>query len=355
MSDYLGVPEPVSVYEPPPPNWDLAVDAQVESPISSIAASDASFASPFGEGPGDGLLPLLPPASEAFSIPARSREASFTPSTSGGASFARSPSGEGSSIRSPASGDPTIPSRIREEQDGVAETTAQTPPPDGAPFRPSRTGEASSITVPTGTGHRERARDVRAEPPIVGREVETVAGPPPGALHPAAATEPPPRQPAQPLHPIAGPRVVQAGSARAPSPSLAEGIQQRMDPPPKAIPSSPRTVAAPFTTLPLLREETTEPPSLRVAPSLALPQPGLGRRDTRPPMLPLPRGGASVAAATGRDTRPDEQPIIEISIDEINIRAAPPPPPAAPRRERLVRPPMSLDDYLRRRAAGGSR
>ena len=51
-----------------------------------------------------------------------------SPSTSGGASFARSPSGEGSSIRSPASGDSTIPSRIREEQDGVAETTARTPP-----------------------------------------------------------------------------------------------------------------------------------------------------------------------------------------------------------------------------------
>ena len=348
MSDYLGMlaarylnqggsirPEPVSRYEPPPPNWDLAVDAQVESPISSIPASDASFASSSGEGLGEGLLPLLPPASEAPSIPARSREASFTPSTSGGASLARSPSGEGSSIRSPASGDSTIPSRIRGVQVGVAETTAQTPPVDGAPLRPSPTGEASSITVPTGTGHRERARDVRGEPPIVKREVETVAGPPPGALHP-----------------IAAPRVVQAGSARAPSPTLAERIQQRMEPPPKAIPSSPRTVAAGFTTLPSIREETTEPPSLRVAPSLALPQPGLGRRETGAPTLPSPRGGATVAAATGRDTRPDEQPIVEISIDEINIRAAPPPPaPATPRRERLRHPPMSLDDYLRRRSA----
>jgi len=50
----------------------------------------------------------------------------------------------------------------------------------------------------------------------------------------------------------------------------------------------------------------------------------------------------------------DTQPIVEISIDEINIRAAPPPPPpAAPRRERLMRPPISLDDYLRRRAGSG--
>jgi len=349
MSDYLGMlaarylnqggsirPEPVSRYEPPPPNWDLAVDAQGESPISSIAASDASFASPSGEGLGEGLLPLLPPASEAPSIPARSREASFTPSTSRGASLARSPSGEGSSIRSPASGDSTIPSRIRGVQVGVAETTAQTPPVDGAPLRPSPTGEASSIIVPTGTGHREHGRDVRAEPPIVGREVETVAGTPPP----------------QPLHPIAAPRVVHAGSARAPSRSLAEGIQQRMEPPPKAIPSSPRTVAAPWASLPLIREETTEPPSLRVVPTLALPQPGLGHKDTHAPTLPSPRSGATVAAATGRDTRPDEQPIIEISIDEINIRAAPPPPaPATPRRERLRHPPMSLDDYLRRRSA----
>jgi hypothetical protein len=64
--------------------------------------------------------------------------------------------------------------------------------------------------------------------------------------------------------------------------------------------------------------------------------------------------GGRVAAAKGRETNSDEQTIVEISIDEINIRAAPPPPPpAVPRHERLIRPPMSLDDYLRRRAGSG--
>jgi hypothetical protein len=48
-------------------------------------------------------------------------------------------------------------------------------------------------------------------------------------------------------------------------------------------------------------------------------------------------------------------PIVEISIGEIEVRAAPPPAPVPVRGPERppFRPPMSLEEYLRRRAAGG--
>jgi hypothetical protein len=75
-------------------------------------------------------------------------------------------------------------------------------------------------------------------------------------------------------------------------------------------------------------------------------------------MEPSPRPFLDSAEALPErrgEAKPDVQPIVEITIDEISIRANPPPPPAAPRRERLVHPPMSLKDYLRRRSGSVSR
>lgn len=98
----------------------------------------------------------------------------------------------------------------------------------------------------------------------------------------------------------------------------------------------------------LRRIEPSLQPSVEASPIAQL---GERRIETRLPLL-APTG---TLPERGRDIKSDAQPIVEISIDEISIRATPPPPPATPRRERLVHPPMSLEDYLRRRSGSGSR
>jgi hypothetical protein len=64
---------------------------------------------------------------------------------------------------------------------------------------------------------------------------------------------------------------------------------------------------------------------------------------------------AMVREQTRRE--PEAERIVEISIGEIDVRSTPPPPQphAAPHRDRTVRPPMSLDDYLRRRSGSSGR
>jgi hypothetical protein len=78
-----------------------------------------------------------------------------------------------------------------------------------------------------------------------------------------------------------------------------------------------------------------------VAPTLTLPQRGVEREA-------LPK--------RAKDMESDVPSVVEISIDQIDIRAVPPPPPPTMARpDRLVRPPMSLEDYLRRRSGSGRR
>jgi hypothetical protein len=383
MSDYLGMlaarylnqgssirPEPVSIYQPPSPDWQLTVDS---SPSEEV---------PFEGADAGGALPLVPSAADVVSsIPSPAGAASFTPSTSEGASFARSPSGEGTSIPSRSDGPSLRPSPARGGGQGGGsakreiETTAQ-PAASDAPMPPSRTGEASPLTAPSGSEPGGRARDVRAEPSIVERVVETVrdhtvlkrevvtiGDAAVQRVHGGAASQVPRREPVQPPHPTAAPRGEQP-STQEPSATVYARPERRTEPPTNAtIPSasSAAASAAPSAPLfaqprtpPLIREGTTERPPLRVAPSLSLPQIAPGRTQTSAPTLPSLRGAREVAASRGGDIYANSQPIVEISIDEINIRAAPPPPlPAAPRRDRLVRPPMSLDDYLRRRAGSG--
>src|SRR6266513_4008833 len=137
MSDYLGRlvarylsqnasirPEPVSVYEPPPPDWELAADAEVESPCLSHSEADSSISRPsrVDQDGGALTLPPSPPSSEAFAITKSGGGSSITPSTPRGAFFARSPSGEDSSISSLSRGDFKTPSPVREEQGGDVET-----------------------------------------------------------------------------------------------------------------------------------------------------------------------------------------------------------------------------------------
>ncbi len=86
-------------------------------------------------------------------------------------------------------------------------------------------------------------------------------------------------------------------------------------------------------------------PPLESRPALE-PRPAL--EDT-PPLVRPP-------ASFGRGRQSSEgPPIVEISIGEIEVRPAPAPPPARVHASERApfRPPMSLEEYLRRRAAGG--
>jgi hypothetical protein len=79
----------------------------------------------------------------------------------------------------------------------------------------------------------------------------------------------------------------------------------------------------------------------RLVDSMTLPQPGVERQ---------------ALLKRGKEIESELPSVVEISIDRIDIRAVPPPPPPTmPRQDRLVRPPMSLEDYLRRRSGSGRR
>ena len=361
MSDYLGMlasrylgqggsirPEPVAMYQAPSPDWDLVVDA---SPADEAAVDG-------GEGE-----PRLPSTPAPPVSPSRS-DTSFASSTSGGASFARSPSGE---------------------EHAEVESITRPPSAHVGGARPPLLAGRPVADAPIDASAR------RPSTPLVdGRTDERVASVPALAIQRPLTTLPR-RQTGS--SPSSDPHVEQERSAIAPSPIAPprgdrrvdvgpRGAERRMHVPPMGAerrvdvaPNDPEPFApspsavAPHQAIPPMREESTEPPPLRFARSFALPQiarewirprlepavrPLEGRRETPAPALPRIKGQRETAPSKIRDVDPDVQPIVEISIDEINIRAAPAQPPAPPRRDRLVRPPMSLDDYLRRRA-GASR
>lgn len=62
---------------------------------------------------------------------------------------------------------------------------------------------------------------------------------------------------------------------------------------------------------------------------------------------------ARVSAEAASDEAVEAAPVINVTIGRVEVRATHA--PAAPRRQDVSAPPMSLDDYLRRRAGGGSR
>lgn len=62
---------------------------------------------------------------------------------------------------------------------------------------------------------------------------------------------------------------------------------------------------------------------------------------------------AKVSAEVAMSEAVEAAPVINVTIGRVEVRAAQA--PAAPRQQSRSAPPMSLDDYLRRRAGGGSR
>jgi hypothetical protein len=395
MSDYLGMlaarylnqagsirPEPVSMYQPPSAEWQLAVDSSPGdevpfdepglpiSPARRIAIDDGEgrpqFPSPTGGRPGGGALADAEP-SPAQASP---REPDVVAQPTGADDVGLPPASGRGALPGPGAW-PSPPQGSSRDRDVVAQASqaetvsvtetvsvrlAAAPPPPlpVRPVFPSPIGEASSIPSPSG--------GVSSVPFPAGggqgggeREVETSTPQPPEAVRSLVVERS--AGPEQPVHPSPGPRVEREAPARGPSPTLAENHEHSQLPQPSIVFSEtaqagsepPVAALAPARMTPGIAHATIEPLPQRVAPSLAL-------SHTRAPSLPSRRGGGESVTAGSREIKPDPQPIVEISIDEISIRAAPPPPaPATPRRERLVHPPMSLEDYLRRRSAGVSR
>lgn len=74
-----------------------------------------------------------------------------------------------------------------------------------------------------------------------------------------------------------------------------------------------------------------------------------------PPMRPVTRAlPLSDAAVAGRATPAREEgPVIQVTIDRLDVRAPAPPANASERRRPSPQPAVSLSDYLREGARGG--
>jgi hypothetical protein len=406
MSDYLGMlaarylnqagsirPEPVSVYQPPPPAWQLAVDSSPSDeipfdepglpilPARPIAIDDGGgrplaiddgegrplFPSPSGGEQGGGALDVgaAPPIIGRAAVPTPGVEPGpGKPSPREPEVVAQPPGAKTVSVELAATAQPPSPDKLA----SPSLTEASSP----SPF-----AEAFPIASSSGGGHDGGEPDVETsgqQPAAQARQVRAswiTSGGEQGASAPDIRTAPPiaverSPGPGQPVHPTPSPRVERS----APAPELASS---RPDPPPEGgrridglEPEVP--ALAPSDTPPPQEPGKTETPTPPVANStrslkglrrterslrpfvhsLPLPLHEEQRIDARLPQLAPPE----TFGPRGRETKSDMQPIVEISIDEISIRAAPPPARATPRRQRLLHPPMSLEDYLRRRSAG---
>jgi len=440
MSDYLGMlaarylnqagsirPEPVSVYQPPSPDWQLAVDSSRSddvavdepglpiSPAQPIAIDNGEgwpiaiddgedrrlSPTPSGGGPGAAALDVRaePPMTGRAQMPARDAQPSPAQPSPREPDVVAQPTSADDVDLAPAAGrgavpapgaPPSPPQPSTRDRDVVQQATdaetvsiklagAPPPPSPGSPGIPSPSGEASSIPSTSEGGQVGTAPNSRTEPSIAEREIETFTQQPPEAVRSLAVERSP--GPGQPVHPSPAPRVERAADRRATSPTPTENKEPGRLPLPSVVfsdtaqaRSESRVAALAPSTVPTgIAHWTIEPFLPRVAPSSAHSQIGQGRIEPslRPfvQSLPLPRPAerridarlpqfapTETLGPTGRQIKPDTQPIVEITIDEISIRAAlPQPAPATPRRERLVHPPMSLEDYLRRRSGSVSR
>jgi len=349
MSDYLGMlatrylnqggsirPEPVSVYQPPPPDWQLAVD---EGPGDEVAF----------EGPeGAPHVQAEPPAIRLEDEPAPGAQPSPPQPSIRGRDVIAQPPGTDMSSAVPSGQQP--PEAIHVPP--IPKVEPEAPARDVVPRHPDPPPQAGRETDGPATLARASVAPGRGRAPQAGRETDA----------PATFA----RAPVVPYHDPAPPagREERAAARAAATPNPDAPPQRWSENHPPRPDPRPQGERVNDGLLPETREETTERLPLRVAPSLTIPQMEPGRTAPlepaaiEPPLKPVlasPPGRGEIERPRMRTTHPPggrESDIVEISIDEISIRAAPPPPPATPRRDRLVRPPVSLDEYLRRRSAG---
>jgi hypothetical protein len=197
---------------------------------------------------------------------------------------------------------------------------------------PERQGERPDLSP----GVRERSAEGRPEPRQI-RERRAAEPAPPSPAEEAAA---PPRD----NPPLAASRPAAAAHETAtfrlpgqPAPSRADLAAGPM-----------RELAPSAALLPRLRP-AENPAAEKRRPS---PDAGEGHGREIPPALPAPTAVAALpaAAAPAPRRRPEDaaagEPVIEVKIGRLEVKAAPPPaPPAAPRRPGASR--LSLRDYLR--------
>lgn len=195
----------------------------------------------------------------------------------------------------------------------------------------------SSVSVEAPSAAMSEARIVQpSEPGITARLAE---GTPEEASMEAPAQTPVARL-ANPADSLDTPpsRVVAPGQATR---------EMSSEPPPSEAPRVARVMAA---DLEHLGPDPSTHPSM-VGPASQ----DLRALEPRPALEDMPPlAGPSASFGRGRQST-EGPPIVEISIGEIEVRAAPTPQPARVHGSERApfRPPMSLEEYLRRRAAGG--
>jgi hypothetical protein len=330
MSDYLGRlaerysnlaaairPQPVSIYEPPSPGLQvlpepIEPEVQVEYPTSAlmppaepIAAGDAATFADEPEPP----LATLPRLSGA---PRRSEEP--TPS--------ERPAAAAGKVAILA--EPLPHQAVQTKPRSRASAMAEPPSIESTPG--TVTAQATSAQLTASSPARE-IRGIRDR----GRRLAPVNEPP--------AAEKPNVTPAPGRTRIVRREATSTQQATPQLPIRAEPVRPAL-----RAPSSPARASSESTLPHYERSEVTLMTRLATAPE------SVGRAHR-----PL----ASEHRATSQEhNRPEPlgPAIVEISIGDIEVRAAPVPPPApAPRRDRVGRPPMSLEDYLRRRSGAPRR
>lgn len=204
-----------------------------------------------------------------------------------------------------------------------------------------------------------------AAPPEAPEPITRAAEPPP-----AAEPEAPPAPRARPeRHAVE--RTAQAPQREAPPaprPQRATAappvvVEQRREvvapPPPPAAPPRreprPRPPARELAATSVVRRAPDEPAETLVTPplpeSLPLRSQAIARaRSLAPPPAPAPQPGA--APVRDAPPRPAPEPVVEVTIGRLEVRAATPGQPARPAPTVERAEPLSLDRYVRERARG---
>jgi hypothetical protein len=245
--------------------------------------------------------------------------------------------------------------------DGISQPVADAMPQPVADAIPQPVEPLPESEVAQVESEIEPVRPVKHEPaPVRGHPVENSDAPPvpePVPSPPTPARHAPGPFESPPVHPVVRDPADSAPASRAPSHSsaLISTSHERGYPPERLkVPRGEALAATAVAEVSLAhpaetpRPETPAPPPIVLPESVREPSPDPPQRTHAVAPLVPPAPPKKIAAA------PDAEPVVHITIGRIEVKAAAEPAPA-PRRGPQRRQPLGLDEYLRRRSAGGDR